>query len=79
MPDIYVLVRRMREAVATTARRFEVRYKGKNIADVLDMTVGEAKDFMSSIPSAKRKLETLSSVGLDYVQPRPVSYDLVGR
>ncbi len=66
LPDIYVL------CDVCGGRRYnretlQVHYKGKNIADVLDMTVGEAKEFMSSIPSAKRKLDTLSSVGLDYV------------
>jgi excinuclease ABC subunit A len=66
LPDIYVL------CDVCSGRRYnretlQVHYKGKNIADVLDMTVGEAKEFMSSIPSAKRKLDTLSSVGLDYV------------
>jgi len=66
LPDIYVL------CDVCGGRRYnretlQVHYKGKTIADVLDMTVGEAKDFLSSIPSAKRKLDTLSSVGLDYV------------
>ena len=66
LPDIYV------NCDVCEGRRYnretlEVRYKGKNIADVLDMTVGEAHDFLSNIPSAKRKLETLTSVGLDYV------------
>ncbi len=42
-------------------------YKGKTIADVLDLTVAEALEFMSAIPAAKRKLDTLSSVGLDYI------------
>lgn len=45
----------------------DVLYKGKNIADVLALTVAEALEFLSSVPAAKRKLETLSSVGLDYV------------
>ncbi|HEY2776103.1 MAG TPA: excinuclease ABC subunit UvrA [Candidatus Binatia bacterium] len=66
LPDVYVL------CDACGGRRYnretlEVRYKGKNIADVLDMTVAEALEFLSPIPSARRKLETLASVGLDYV------------
>jgi len=44
-----------------------VCYKGKTIADVLDMTVAEALEFLHPIPGARRKLETLASVGLDYV------------
>ncbi len=66
LPDVYVL------CDACAGRRYnretlEVRYKTRNIADVLDMTVAEALDFLSPIPSARRKLETLASVGLDYV------------
>lgn len=44
-----------------------VTYKGKNISDVLDMTVREAYDFFSSHPKIKRKLQTLMDVGLDYI------------
>jgi excinuclease ABC subunit A len=66
LPDIYV------PCDACEGRRYnretlEVRYKGRNIADVLDMTVAEALEFLSNIPGAKRKLETLASVGLEYV------------
>jgi excinuclease ABC subunit A len=66
LPDVYVL------CDACGGRRYnretlEVRYKGKSIADVLDMTVAEALEFLSPIPAARRKLETLQSVGLDYV------------
>ena len=46
----------------------EVKYKGKNIYDVLEMTVEEALDFFSSIPKIKRKLQTLYDVGLGYVK-----------
>ena len=45
----------------------DITYKGKNIADVLEMTVDEALDFFSAVPSLKRKLETLSAVGLGYI------------
>jgi excinuclease ABC subunit A len=66
LPDLYVT------CDVCGGRRYNsetlaVRYKGKNIADVLDMTVAEALEFLDPIPAAKRKLETLSSVGLDYV------------
>jgi len=46
----------------------EVRYKGKNIAEVLDMSVEEAAQFFSSIPAISSKLETLLSVGLGYIR-----------
>jgi excinuclease ABC subunit A len=46
----------------------EIVWRGKNIADVLDMTVAEALDFFSSIPDIKNKLSTLAAVGLDYIQ-----------
>ena len=46
----------------------EVRYKGKNISDVLDMTVEEAMEFFSNIPKLYRKLKTLFDVGLGYIR-----------
>ena len=46
----------------------EVKYKGKSIADVLDMSVKEALEFFDSIPSIKNKLQTLYNVGLDYIK-----------
>lgn len=46
----------------------EVKYKGKSIADVLDMSVNEALEFFDSIPSIKNKLQTLNDVGLDYIK-----------
>ncbi|MEO1171911.1 MAG: excinuclease ABC subunit UvrA, partial [Myxococcota bacterium] len=45
----------------------EIEYKGASIADVLAMTVDEALDFLGAVPKIRRKLETLRSVGLDYV------------
>ncbi|MFT5041334.1 MAG: excinuclease ABC subunit A [Hyphomicrobiaceae bacterium] len=45
----------------------DVLYKGKSVADVLGLTVAEALELLGSIPGARRKLETLSSVGLDYI------------
>ena len=46
----------------------EVRYKGKNIAEVLDMSVAEALDFFKAIPPIATKLQTLAAVGLDYIK-----------
>ena len=56
----------------------EVRYKGKNIADVLDMTVDEALDFFSALPKLKKKLQTLQDVGLGYVKLGQPSTELSG-
>ncbi|MFO8077940.1 MAG: excinuclease ABC subunit UvrA [Thermoplasmatota archaeon] len=66
LPDVYV------ECEECKGKRYnketlEVTYKQKNIADVLDMTVEEALDFFTNIPSIKRKLQTLSDVGLGYI------------
>lgn len=46
----------------------QIRYKGKNIAEILDMTVEEALDFFHNIPSIKNKLQTLYDVGLGYIK-----------
>lgn len=46
----------------------EVKYKGKTISDVLDMSVKEALEFFENIPSIKNKLQTLNDVGLDYIK-----------
>jgi len=46
----------------------DIRYRGKNIHDVLEMDVEEARDFFARIPSLKRKLDTLHAVGLDYLK-----------
>ena len=46
----------------------EVKYKGKTIADVLEMSVKEALDFFENIPAIKNKLQTLYDVGLDYIK-----------
>ncbi|MCX7912009.1 MAG: excinuclease ABC subunit UvrA, partial [Dehalococcoidales bacterium] len=46
----------------------EIRFKGKNIAEVLDMTVSQALDFFGSFPRVRNKLETLSDVGLGYIR-----------
>ena len=46
----------------------EILYKGKNIQQVLDMTVSEARDFLSAVPNAERILGTLVEVGLEYIR-----------
>ncbi len=56
----------------------EVKYKGKNIADVLQMTVDEGLEFFSSIPRIRRKLETLSEVGMGYIRLGQPSTQLSG-
>lgn len=56
----------------------EVKYKGKNIDEVLDMTVEEALEFFANIPRAKAKLETLMDVGLGYVRLGQPSTQLSG-
>ncbi len=66
LPDVYV------SCEACNGRRYnretlEVRYKGKSIADVLEMTVEEALEFFNAIPPIRRKLQTLFDVGLGYI------------
>jgi excinuclease ABC subunit A len=66
LPDVYV------PCDICRGRRYnretlDVYYKGKNIADVLDMTVDDALDFFDAVPSIKRKLQTLHEVGLGYI------------
>ncbi|MDP2957432.1 MAG: excinuclease ABC subunit UvrA [Longimicrobiales bacterium] len=66
LPDVYV------PCDVCRGRRYnretlDVHFKGKNIADVLDMTVAEALDFFDAVPRIKAKLETLADVGLGYI------------
>ncbi len=56
----------------------EVKYKGKNISDVLNMTVEEALDFFENIPRIKSKLQTLMDVGLSYIRLGQSSTQLSG-
>ncbi len=67
LPDVYVT------CDVCKGKRFnketlEIRYRGKNIHDVLEMSVEEALEFFSAIPAVKRKLSTLHSVGLGYIK-----------
>ncbi|WP_452233213.1 excinuclease ABC subunit UvrA [Lacinutrix sp. MEBiC02595] len=66
LPDVYV------ECETCQGKRFnretlEIRYKGKNISDVLNMTINEAVDFFEHIPKINRKLKTIKDVGLGYI------------
>ena len=56
----------------------EVKYKGKSIYDVLNMTVEEAVDFFENVPTIKRKIETLKDVGLSYIRLGQPSTELSG-
>jgi len=67
LPDVYVPCEQCRGA-RYNHETLEVTYGGKNIAEVLAMTVDEALDFFENIPSIRRKLRTLSDVGLGYLQ-----------
>jgi excinuclease ABC subunit A len=67
LPDVYV------PCETCHGRRYnretlEVRFKGKSIADVLEMSVEEALDFFAKIPKIRRRLQTLHDVGLDYIK-----------
>ena len=77
LPDVYV------PCEVCGGKRYnretlEVRYKGKNIYDVLDMTVEEAVTFFENVPSIKRKIDTLYDVGLSYVKLGQPSTTLSG-
>jgi excinuclease ABC subunit A len=73
LPDIFILCD-VCHGSRYNRETLQVRYKGKNIADVLDMTMDEAAEFFANIPRIKRKLKTLQDVGLGYIklgQPSP--------
>ena len=73
LPDIYVNCE-VCHGLRYNSETLEVHYKGKNIAEVLDMTVEVALQFFAAIPAAFEKLQTLTDVGLNYVhlgQPAP--------
>ncbi|HAS74928.1 MAG TPA: excinuclease ABC subunit UvrA [Clostridiales bacterium UBA8960] len=77
LPDVYV------QCDVCKGKRYnretlEVKYKGKNISEVLDMTVEEAVEFFTNIPRIKRKLKTLHDVGLDYIHLGQPSTQLSG-
>lgn len=67
LPDIYVPCEEC-HGKRYNRETLQVKYRGKNIADVLDMTVAEALSFFENIPAIKRKLQTLYDVGLGYIR-----------
>jgi excinuclease ABC subunit A len=67
LPDVYVPCETCKGA-RYNRETLEVRFKGKNISEVLDMSVEEALDFFTKIPKIRRKLQTLHDVGLDYIK-----------
>jgi len=67
LPDIYIQCEECR-GKRYNKETLDVTYKGKNIADVLDMSIEEALKYFENIPFIKRKLHTLSQVGLDYIK-----------
>ena len=77
LPDIYVPCE-VCKGKRYNHETLEVKYKGKTIADVLDMTVEEALDFFSNIPKIKQKIQTLYDVGLGYVKLGQPSTTLSG-
>jgi len=66
LPDVYVQCE-MCGGKRYNRETLEIRYKGKSIADVLDMTVNEAVEFFDAMPKLRRKLQTLRDVGLGYI------------
>ena len=67
LPDLYVACDACR-GKRYNRETLEIRYKGKNVHDVLQMRVSEAEEFFSAVPAIARRLQTLSDVGLGYVQ-----------
>ncbi|MBN2880852.1 excinuclease ABC subunit UvrA [Candidatus Woesearchaeota archaeon] len=77
LPDVYVECEECK-GHRYNAETLEVKYKGKSIADVLDMTVEEALELFDSVPSIKNKLITLKRVGLEYIKLGQSSTTLSG-
>jgi excinuclease ABC subunit A len=67
LPDVYVPCE-VCHGLRYNRETLQIRYKGKNIADVLEMTVEAAMDFFANIPAIRRKLQTLYDVGLGYIR-----------
>ena len=77
LPDVYVPCE-VCKGKRYNRETLEVKYKGKNIADVLDMTVEEALEFFENIPKIKNKIKTLYDVGLGYIKLGQPSTTLSG-
>ncbi len=67
LPDVYVTCERCGGS-RYNSETLEIKYNGKSIADVLDMTVSEAHEFFKNVPHLKSKLEVLEAVGLEYIR-----------
>jgi excinuclease ABC subunit A len=67
MPDVYVTCE-VCDGKRYNREALEIKYKGKTISDVLDMTVDTALEFFKNVPKVKRKLQTLHDVGLGYIR-----------
>ncbi|MGN0327904.1 MAG: excinuclease ABC subunit UvrA [Lachnospira sp.] len=77
LPDVYVPCE-VCDGKRYNRETLEVKYKGKNIYDVLDMTIEDAVDFFENVPSIRRKIETMKDVGLSYVKLGQPSTELSG-
>ncbi|MCI9247646.1 MAG: excinuclease ABC subunit UvrA [Dorea sp.] len=77
LPDVYVPCE-VCHGKRYNRETLEVKYKGKNIYDVLNMTVEEAMHFFENVPSIRRKMETLYDVGLSYIRLGQPSTELSG-
>jgi len=77
LPDVYVPCE-VCQGKRYNRETLDVRYKGKNIFDVLDMTVEEAVEFFKNVPSISRKIQTLADVGLSYIKLGQPSTTLSG-
>ncbi|WP_070137201.1 excinuclease ABC subunit UvrA [Crocinitomix algicola] len=77
LPDVYVSCEDC-QGKRYNRETLEVRYKGKNINDVLEMTIEDAAVFFENIPKIKRKLDTLNSVGLGYIRLGQASTTISG-
>ena len=77
LPDVYVPCE-VCQGKRYNRETLEVKYKGKSIFDVLDMTVEEAMTFFENVPSIHRKIETLYDVGLSYIKLGQPSTELSG-
>jgi len=67
LPDVYVACD-VCKGKRYNRETLEVKYKGKNICEVLDMTIEDARDFFDAVPALARKLQTLIDVGLSYIR-----------
>lgn len=77
LPDVYVPCE-VCQGKRYNRETLEVKYKGKSIYDVLNMTVEEAMEFFENVPSIRRKMETLNDVGLSYIRLGQPSTTLSG-